>query len=279
MKHNYLLPIGILVLAGGILFQSNSSGPANNGNRATGAPGDGGTTCVTCHSGGSFGTVNIGLTINTDSGNAVTEYMPGATYSLAVDVSATSGTPSGYGFQMIALQDAGNTPTNSFQNAGSGVQLSTTASRQYAEHTSASGTGSFTVDWVAPASGAGDVTFYIGANAVNGNGINGGDNATLFDLTIAEMGGDTTDTTGNGDPNGLFDATAAPRLSVFPNPAVDVLQVNGLQEDDLTGSVYSLNGQLVKQTEMSNGTIDVADLESGVYVLFIGEQHVRFVKQ
>lgn len=279
MKNNYLLPIGVLVLAGGILFQSNSSGPANNGNRATGAPGDGASTCVTCHSGGSFGNVNIGLTINTDSGNAVTEYMPGATYSLQVDVSATSGTPSGYGFQMIALQDDGDDPTNSFQNAGSGVQLSTTSGRQYAEHTAASATGTFNVDWVAPSAGAGDVTIYIGANAVNGNGINGGDNAALFDLTISEMGGDTTDTTGNGDPNGLFASPEAPKLNVFPNPAVGVLQVQGASVDLETAEIYALNGQRIKTVDFKDGHVNVSDLESGVYLLFAGEQHVRFVKQ
>lgn len=279
MKNNYLLPIGIVLIAGGILFQSNSSGPAASGSRATGAPGDGATTCVTCHSGGGFGTVNIDFTINTDSGNAVTSYMPGATYTLEVNVSSSSGTPSGYGFQAISLIDAANNPTNSFQNPGSGVRLSTTASRQYAEHNTTSSTGNFSVDWVAPAAGSGDVTFYLGANAVNGNGINGGDNAALLDLTITELGGDTADTSGNEDPNGIFNIPVAQQLKVFPNPASDVLHVKGLKENAQRIELYSLSGQSIKQFEIAGGLIQVSDLEPGMYFLLANDQRVRFLKQ
>jgi len=275
MKHNYLLLSSLLLASFAVLFSSNSGGPASNGNKATGAPGDGATTCVTCHSGGSFGAVSIDLTVEDGSGNAITEYTPGETYAVSVQVTNASGTPSGYGFQAIALEDGANTTLNSFSNAGTGVQLSTTDSRQYAEHTGAKADGAFSFDWTAPSLGTGSVTFYVGANAVNGNGNNGNDNAGLGDFTIAEIA-DTTDTNG-GDPNGIAELGQFKVLSVYPNPAVDQVQVLGLSSNDLL-RIYDVQGKLVQTKAVRNGSLDLADLESGVYILRSEKAFGRFIK-
>ena len=62
MRNNYLLISALAITTAGLLLTSNSSGPASNGNRATGAPGDA-TMCTSCHTGGSFGTVDIDLNV------------------------------------------------------------------------------------------------------------------------------------------------------------------------------------------------------------------------
>ena len=75
MKKIYLSLITCGVL-GIVLLNSNAGGPASNGNRATGAPGDGSSTCVTCHnSGGAFGNVTIDMSMKDANGNVKTEYI------------------------------------------------------------------------------------------------------------------------------------------------------------------------------------------------------------
>ena len=88
-------------------------------------------------------------------------------------MSNSAGTPDGYGFSMICL-DANDNNYNGWANASSNAQLSTSAGRNYVEHDGISSSNEFTVDWTAPSASTGDVTFYVGANAVNGADGNSG---------------------------------------------------------------------------------------------------------
>lgn len=63
-------------------------------------------------------------------------------------------------------------------------------------------------------------------------------------------------------------------ILVYPNPAQDILMIQGVEEQPLR--VYDLQGRLL-QTE--NGTqISVGNLAEGTYLLQIGTQVVRFIK-
>lgn len=68
---------------------------------------------------------------------------------------------------------------------------------------------------------------------------------------------------------GNFASTDDNELSVstFPNPAVDVLNIN-LNQNAQTISIYSLDGQLISTEEVNTNTvsINVADLAPGVYL-------------
>ncbi len=57
-------------------------------------------------------------------------------------------------------------------------------------------------------------------------------------------------------------------VSVFPNPATDVLNINGLTED-ATITIYALNGQLIKTVELAMGTskVSVDELTAGTYIV------------
>lgn len=260
MRHNYLLLFTIVLTGAGLLFQSNASGPASNGNRATGAPGDG-TACTTCHTGGAFGTISIDLSIKDTGGTEVTEYMPGATYDLTVTVNESMGSPSGYGFSMIGLFDSDDSNVGGWSNESSNAQLSTSAGRNYVEHDGASATNEFSVDWTAPSEGSGSVSFYIGANAVNLNGGNTEDNAALTSVSIAEMAGDTNDSI----PAGISEDIVS-QLGLFPNPAIGSVQLRGFDRGDAY-SIWSANGELVSQDIIENTQIDVQDLPSGYYFI------------
>ncbi|MEX2595813.1 MAG: choice-of-anchor V domain-containing protein, partial [Salibacteraceae bacterium] len=264
MKHRYTYFFSSIVLAAALILQSNANGPASNGNRATGAPGDGPNTCTSCHTGGSFGTVSVEFSMVDTAGNEVSEYAPNQVYTISVGVESSTGSPSGYGFQMIDIQNDGGNPIGGFSNPGTDTKLSNSSSRQYAEHSAPSVSGDFLVDWTAPDSGAGSVTFFLGANAVNGNGLNNLDNAVLADFSISELDGDTTDT--DTVPDGVLENSIAKnQMSVFPNPATDQIQLKGVKSSKFPISLYSINGDRISIINNDKAPIDISYLKSGVY--------------
>ena len=67
-------------------------------------------------------------------------------------------------------------------------------------------------------------------------------------------------------------------LSIFPNPVKDVLTINydkAISQID----VYDVNGKLVKTFTTVNGTINVSDLSSGVYMLNIQTEEGLVVRK
>ncbi len=193
MKFKFLyFCIGFSLLA--LLLMSSSGGralAANDGN--TGAPGESGTVCMNCHNSGSttFGTIIETLDIY-EAGTSipVSNYSPNTAYDVVFSVSTSTGTPGGYGFQMTAL-DVANTNTGTWQNLGANVQSATAsnvAGRTYVEQGGGFSTSNtFNMQWVAPAAGSGDVTFYYIGNAVNANFTTTGDlGGTGNSMTIME---------------------------------------------------------------------------------------------
>lgn len=66
-----------------------------------------------------------------------------------------------------------------------------------------------------------------------------------------------------------------PNIVIYPNPAQEILLVKGVELQTLR--VFDLQGRLLK-TE--NGVqVTVSDLASGTYLLQVGTQVVRFIKQ
>ena len=101
----------------GFIFSSNEFGRAafaNWGN--TGAPGDqelangDPRTCVSCHNTGAI-QVTLDIFLRDTMGNEVLEeYIPGQTYEVEVMINNPSPpVPLGYGFQIVALDDATET--------------------------------------------------------------------------------------------------------------------------------------------------------------------------
>lgn len=74
-----------------------------------------------------------------------------------------------------------------------------------------------------------------------------------------------------------FTATA---LRLYPNPASEIIHISGLSEANYPYSVYSVTGQRV-QDGTTNGSIPVARLDSGIYVLELltekGTERIKFV--
>ena len=145
----------------------------------TGAPGH--NDCSNCHR--SLGTGNVSLTFSGD-----TEYTPGQMYTLLVTIDDPG--QKRFGFSMAARGGENDTNDVGTWSAGSAETQVHGTNNSLVSHKNVpfpTGPNTFTVNWTAPSTGVGDVTFYIAAVAANGNGSNGsGDNTYLSSLTITE---------------------------------------------------------------------------------------------
>lgn len=179
LKNPYVIFIGILVL-----LASSGSHPTNNGG-FTGAPGD--SVCAQCHSGnnGSF------------VGDVIIDGVPatieaGQTYPLTVILENTNTNISRGGFQITALTES-NSKAGDFSSPGPSSSIKTSSGRQYFGHAPAvqfNGANqiSWTVNWKAPLTGSGEITFYGAAIQGNGSG-SSGDRMVLTNISGTFSGG------------------------------------------------------------------------------------------
>lgn len=65
------------------------------------------------------------------------------------------------------------------------------------------------------------------------------------------------------------------QLLVYPNPTQDILFISGIESQQLR--VYDVQGKLVHQEQGTE--VHVSQLSNGVYILQIGTQVMRFIKQ
>lgn len=84
---------------------------------------------------------------------------------------------------------------------------------------------------------------------------------------------------------GVSEETLNPALSVYPNPAEDKLQIEGL--DNLNGlgklTITDFLGALLITVESADNGIDISELSSGIYLVHIehatGERSIKFTKK
>ena len=75
------------------------------------------------------------------------------------------------------------------------------------------------------------------------------------------------------------DEVGSEALSLYPNPANDVIRIEGL-EGQHEIQVYNIYGMLVKTTSIEgNGEINVNDLAAGIYFLRVGGHAMKFIKK
>ncbi len=66
-------------------------------------------------------------------------------------------------------------------------------------------------------------------------------------------------------------------ISVFPNPAKDILYVNGVNNSEY--SIINLQGSILQKGKLMNEQVDIRFLTPGIYLLKAGNQSVRFYKK
>ena len=245
-----------------------------NNNGITQAPGDWDAdgdgvkeTCAKCHSDNAFD-ASLEIYVTDPNNNEILGYDPGASYTIHVRINNATGTPAGYGFQMVGLLDSDNSGLPSFTNLSPNAkEVAGVLGRNYYEHKNgASDSNEFTFGWKAPSDGAGSVTFYSSGNAVNKNGSSSGDSAANSKFTLTE---------------GLILANQAPislaNVRVMGNPSVDNIKlvIDAKKAADATISLFALSGQKVVSNNatfvsgVNQLDIDASNVKEGVYLLSI----------
>ena len=205
MKFIYNLFTIVAISALWFTFSGNSSGAGGGaGMTLTGAPFDNGT-CANCHSGGSYGTITPTIAVfETGTATVVNNYVGGRTYDVRLAITAASGTPQRYGFQLVAA-NTGGTQAGSWSNFPAGTTGNSINNRTYVEQTTPQSTNTFTFRWTAPAINFGTVNFYAVGNCVNNNGGTGGDRVGTGSLTLpaqsCSLGTPTPSVTNASCPN------------------------------------------------------------------------------
>ena len=66
---------------------------------------------------------------------------------------------------------------------------------------------------------------------------------------------------------------------VFPNPVKETLTVNGVKKGDVI-NVFDMSGGLLRTVtaQDNNANINVSSLQKGIYLLQLGKQVVKFIK-
>ena len=270
MKKTSLL-FSVAAIFGYIITTSSSGGVGRiNSVLANGTPGTISSSCNSCHSGGS-GTTSIASVTFTDEANnqliSNGQYVPGHSYKVVVNATNLSLQPS-YGFQ-VTITDAANANAGTFATTQVSTGLINAEGHAIVEHTSAisapiAGIYSPTFRWIAPAAGKGTVKLYAIINAVNNDGGSGGDRPSQsFQLSLTEGG-----TTG-------IDNISAIHLTVYPNPALNTLQVKlpSVSTGELV--VHDITGKIVFEKELTGVkemSVSVTQWAQGVY-------HIRYTAE
>lgn len=241
----------------GLFLGSFSSGPTGSQGDLTGSPLSS-NTCNRCHNqtASLSPAVVIGVRdVATQTPISNAEYIPGTVYTVSYTV---TGAPSGgaYGMQGTILTSA-NAQAGTFSSAGTGSKLTTSGGVQYLEHNSRNSTGVFTMEWTAPAAGAGTVTIYVSGLAVNANGGNSGDALANSTLTLSE-----------GTPTNIAKIENKLNYQVYPNP-VTTGQVNieGI-DGEATIILTDIAGRQVFTQQLTSNQLELPTaLAKGIYQL------------
>ena len=267
MKRNYIFFLVCTLVCAIIVINPltylNSFSPAPPEGK-TGSIGDAGATCTGCH-GGSPIPISGWVTSNIP----IAGYAPGTNYT--INVTAMHSTAQEIGFEATAENTAGS-------SVGSLVVTDPTRTgiigSNYIGHILAgvtpiaAGVNAWSFDWIAPASGTGEVIFYAAVNAANGDNATGGDVIYTSSLNVQEDA---------GAPIGVREDKRFLDVSVYPNPAsvflyvdlgqgwrnfsdIVVYDIKGaivLSESGITDEVVYLNVESLK-----NGTYFVASVSN-----------------
>lgn len=236
----------------------------------TGSPGDGGANCTGCHSG--TATTSAGLITSTVP---VTGYIPGDTYTVTATISVAG--INKYGFEISPQNTTG--VLKGTMIVTDAVQTKLISLSKYITHkstgTAGTGTKTWSFNWTAPVAGSGNATFYGAFVAANGNGTNSGDQVFLSNLLVQE----------NLSAAIVENSDKESNWTVYPNPSKERLYIESLDADNKIKAIAltDITGKLIKtidHDELSqNQSIDIADLQSGMYVLTIQSEKGRAVKK
>ncbi len=256
---------GIITLAGGVLFALLVGFSSGGQVQSTGAPDEqtcGNSSCHNVDPNTGSAMLKLELTGTTET------YEADATYSLKVSLEDVQAAKNG--FQIVALDEANNnagtwtlTDTDAMKELAGNIL----ADRKYVTHTSnGNAQAEWSLDWTAPSSDVGAVTFYVSAIDADGNGAKSGDNlyTTSSSLSFATVSG--------------LESLAARQIALYPNPASDYIYIENMPQDVIGFRIYDVQGKLIQQPAFLN-KVDVSQLQEGLYFLQLQTKEELLTKQ
>ena len=75
-----------------------------------------------------------------------------------------------------------------------------------------------------------------------------------------------------------------PYLAIYPNPVDNLLILKNVKKN-IKYKLYNLTGQLLLESTYNGDTIDVSNLETGMYLIILSDEndnlslHARFIKK
>ncbi|MBN2805502.1 MAG: T9SS type A sorting domain-containing protein [Prolixibacteraceae bacterium] len=249
MKKNLHFLLLAVILA--FLFISGTMNNSGSPGAKTGSPLDG-ANCTQCHTGGSTSEVSWISSSIPESG-----WIPGETYTLTIN--ASHGSAKKIGFEITAENGTSKTGTFSLIDQ-SRTKLSNSnraVTHTFAGNATTNGENSWELNWKAPDTAEGDITFYAAFNLANGDGTTNGDEIALSTLVVPVS-----------SSTAVIEHSVN-RLLVFPNPAVNRVNIKAPSEmQELV--VYNAAGLRVRSYEHLNSSTHHFDLNGftpGIYFL------------
>lgn len=79
-------------------------------------------------------------------------------------------------------------------------------------------------------------------------------------------------------PTSVVNLHTEQNITVYPNPATNMLHIQGLKDTD-RATIYNALGKAVLHTQIIDNSINITSLPSGNYYLDIGSTRTNFIKQ
>jgi PKD repeat protein len=118
-----------------------------------------------------------------------------------------------------------------------------------------------------------------GTNAINIQWLNNGAGVLRCIITSTNNCTDTAKLQLNVGPTGINDIKIS-NIKIYPNPTNNIINIEGLNKNENnTIQIFDVQGKLVITKNITEkGTVDLSELNKGVYVIKIGELAQRIVK-
>ena len=247
-----IIPITIALAIFFYPTTSNSNSTGSVGGK-TGSPTDGGS-CTQCHYAG----LGAGATITTNI--PPNGYVPKQVYTITANI---QGSNDQYGFEITSeeVSNFGSAKTGTFfitNNTETKLTNNNKAVTHKLGGTQGLGMKSWSMDWEAPVSGTGAVTFYGAFIEGNMNQMNTGDTYHPAAFTVDEAIISST----NNIPS---------RSSIIFNSINKTIKL--LNKAEI--SVYNIEGKLVLSS--NNKFTSLAHLSNGIYILKAGNKTQKII--
>lgn len=235
---------------------TNGSGPPSG---STGSPESNGFTCARsgCHQGGpavSSQTIAVSHDIPANG------FQPNTDYNFTLTATSGAASSNRIGFQLSIESGSGHEGTLSVNGNAELLKSGSFLGHSFNGTQASGGVKSWNFIWNSGSAPDG-ATVYVACNFSNNNGTNSGDVIATQTFTLSKA------------PNISLAEKEVEEFHIFPNPANDVLNVQGLSEEVSGIDILSLDGKLIRSLRRisdikANGEkYEIGDLPAGNYLV------------